>query len=123
LWTLAFSPTAVGAKDKIKLENKDNLILIQFKIKLLNNSYRSISYLQTVNFNDLNDLTDIFIEFWSLRDEDYISLNPSHIVYTYKIINDHNNIITTKINRSKSIKSSDFIKFKGFNLPNTMDFL
>jgi DNA polymerase type B, organellar and viral len=113
----------VGAKDKIELENKDNLILIQFKIKLLNNSYRSISYLQTVNFNDLNDLIDIFIEFWSLRDEDYISLNPSHIVYTYKIINDHNNIITTKINRSKSIKSSDFIKFKGFNLPNTMDFL
>src|SRR5271156_660750 len=107
-----------------EIENKDNSILIQFKIKLPNNSYRSISYLQTVNFNVLNDLSDIFIEFWSLRDEDYTSLNPSHIVYTYKIIKDpsYNNKITTKINRSKLIKSSNLIKFKGFNLPNTMDF-
>ena len=93
--------------DKIEyeriLDNKDNLILIQFKIKLLNSSYRSISYLQTVKFNDFNDLSDIFIELWSLRDEDYTSLNPSHIVYAYKIINDpsYKIIITTKINKSK----------------------
>lgn len=49
-------------------------------------------------------------------------MNPSHIVYTYKIINDPSYNNKTKINRSKSIKSSYFIKFKGFNLPNTMEF-
>lgn len=82
----------------------NSLILIQFKIKFGGNQYRSISYLQSITINDLNELNDIFIEFWNLRDEDYISLNPSHIIFTYKIIN--NDLLTeTKLNRPRSVKS------------------
>jgi hypothetical protein len=108
-----------------------NLILIQYKIKLGNNVYRSISYLQTVKFSDLDDLIEIFTEFWNLRDEDYISLNPTNIVYTYKFIKSTSDILVdgsentfrTKLNKHKSIKKKiSSIKFKGFNLPCTMDF-
>lgn len=99
----------------------NSLILIQFKIKFLDNNYRSISYLQSVTINDLNELKDIFIEFWNLRDEDYISLNPSHIIFTYKIIN--NDLLTeTKLNRSRSVKTVPSFNFKGYNLPKTMDY-
>jgi|SRR5277367_1761101 hypothetical protein len=41
---------------------RDYFILIQFKIKI-NNSYRSISYLQTIKFEEFFDLEDIFLEF------------------------------------------------------------
>jgi hypothetical protein len=40
----------------------DYFIFIQFKIKI-NNSYRSISYLQTIKFEEFFDLEDIFLEF------------------------------------------------------------
>jgi hypothetical protein len=41
---------------------RDYFILIQFKIKI-NNSYRSISYLQTIKFEEFFDLEEIFLEF------------------------------------------------------------
>jgi len=104
---------------------KDNsLILIQFKIKFEDTQYRSISYLQSITINDLDELNDIFIEFWKLRDEDYISLNPSHIIFTYKIIN--NDLLTetkSKLNRSRRVNIVPSFNFKGFNLPKTMDYL
>src|SRR5271168_531804 len=115
-------------KLKCELENKDPLILIQFKIKIDNNNNRSISFLQTVKFDELDDLIDIFTEFWNLRDEDYTSLSPSHIIYTYKIVKSPSgeegtgSIQTSKFNRDESINTSPSIKFKGFNLPCTMDF-
>lgn len=105
--------------------NKDTSILIQFKIKIDKNNYRSISYLQTVKLNDLKDLTDVFTEFWNLRDEDYTSLTPTHIVFSYKYLNDtlkYGSLISSKFNRDKSLNNKKSINFKGFNLPNTMDF-
>jgi|SRR5271168_55592 len=122
------SLTLLWDKLKCELENKDPLILIQFKIKIDNNNNRSISFLQTVKFDELDDLIDIFTEFWNLRDEDYTSLSPSHIIYTYKIVKSPSgeegtgSIQTSKFNRDESINTSPSIKFKGFNLPCTMDF-
>ena len=77
-----------------------------------------------MNLTEFKDLLEIFIEFWNIRDQDYISLNPSHIIFTYKIIEQDNGIIkTSKINRSKSITdNTKTINFKGLNLPATMDF-
>lgn len=46
----------------VKVNYKDYFILIQFKIKI-NNSFRSISYLQTIKLDEFIDLEDIFIEF------------------------------------------------------------
>lgn len=37
---------------------------IQFKVKFDDNLYRSISYLQTADKNDYNDILSIFIEYW-----------------------------------------------------------
>jgi hypothetical protein len=52
-------------------------------------------------------------------------LNPSHIVYTYKIINHelYNYKDKSRFNKDKSINTTPSIKFKGLNLPNTMDYL
>lgn len=102
----------------------DSIIIIQFKIKFDSNQFRSVSYLQIVKLTEFKDLLEIFIEFWNIRDQDYMSLNPSHIVFTYKIISKDNEIIkTSKLNRSKLIKDeTKTFNFKGYNLPSTMDF-
>jgi hypothetical protein len=68
-------------------------------------------------------LFEIFSEFWNIRDEDYLSLNPSHIVFTYKLLDNNEIIKTSKINRSIRLKEKpNSFKFKGYNLPTTMDF-
>ena len=88
--------------------------------------------MQTIKLKDLNDLIDIFIEFWNLRDEDYKSLSLSHILYSYKVLessNESNSVVigktsinTSKFNRDKSINTIPSINFKGLNLPSSMDF-
>jgi hypothetical protein len=107
--------------------SQNTFISIQFKIEFNNNQYRSVSFLQTVKLTEKEDLIENFIEFWDIRDQDYISLNPSIIIYTYKLISENNGIIvTSRLNRSKSIilekESKDSFIFKGYNLPSTMDF-
>jgi len=84
--------------------------------------------LQTVKLEDFNDLRDIFIEFWNIRDEDYKSMSLSQILYTYKLIesssesNSANSVgigkaslTTSKFNRDKSINTIPSMKFKGLN--------
>lgn len=71
----------------------ETYISIQFKIKLTNNQYRSVSYLQTVKLTEKEDLIEIFSEFWNLRDQDYLSLNPAYIIFTYKLIDSTNGIV------------------------------
>lgn len=111
--------------DFLSTFDSEPIIIIQFKIKLDNNQFRSISYLQTVKRSEIEDLLEIFIEFWNLRDPDYFSLIPSHIVFTYKIVvTNKEEIKTSKLNRSKTItENPNLFKFKGFNLPCTMDYL
>ena len=97
-------------KKRIESELENNstssLILIQFKIN--NNNNRSISYLQTVKLDELNDLIDIFIEFLNLRDEDYRSWKLSHIVY--KIINVTEKESSGTVKRSRINKDTFRIK-------------
>ena len=105
--------------------SRENFISIQFKIKLSSNQYRSVSYLQTVKLSEKEDLIEIFKEFWNLRDQDYLSLNPSYIVFTYKLIDSTNVIVKkSKINRNINIQedTKENLNFKGYNLPSTMDF-
>ena len=99
----------------------DSRIVIQFKFKFYNFHFRSISYIQIVKLTEFNDLSELFTEFWNLRDEEYLTLNPSHIVFTYKILKGDNQFIkASKLNRSRFLKENTEI-FKGFNLPSTKD--
>lgn len=112
--------------DLFSLFNKlalNTIILIQFKIKYDGNQFRSISYLQTIKLSEFSELLEIFTEFWSIRDQDYLSLSPSHIVFTYKVLEMNTIITKSKINKSKLIiDTKNLFNFKGYNLPATMDF-
>jgi uncharacterized protein YfkK (UPF0435 family) len=50
----------------IKTENltEEKVFAIQFKVKLRNGVFRSISKIQKVDSKDLELLTDIFISYW-----------------------------------------------------------
>jgi hypothetical protein len=54
---------------------KESIILIQFKIKIENNQFRSISYLQSIKNNQSNDLKEVLTEFWNLFLEKKIILH------------------------------------------------
>lgn len=113
----------------LNLDN-DIIVLIQFKIKNNLGEYKSISYVQSVdnNNNNLNELIEIFNEFWSLKLEEYHMIIISSIIYNYKIIYSEKNL-NENINNISKISSHKKIKqdkqptfnFGGFNLPNTMD--
>jgi hypothetical protein len=87
---------------------KDSKLMIQFKIKIEENNYRSISYLQSIilNFKEIDELKEIFIGFWVSRDEGYHCLKPSDIVFTYKIISEEleEEKIKIKYNKIKPMK-------------------
>lgn len=61
-----------------------------------------------------------------LKDEYYHSLLVDEIIYTYQIIDNtktkDEKPITNKINRIKLSDNINVINFKGYNLPNTMDY-
>lgn len=104
-------------------------LLILFKVKTINNQYRTIGPLQIVDINDdLQSLSELFIKFWSLRSEEYFLAPHSDIVFTYKLIDSNN--LETKIltpeklnkNQKQLTDSLGYTTFGGYNLPNNMDF-
>jgi len=125
---IAITNAVVAFTDHLKNNNlsKDSKILIQFKIKIEENNYRSISILQTINFNknEIDELIDVFIGFWEFRDEGYHCLNPSYIVFTFKILSDdlEKENIKIKFNKIKINESLKTVNFKGYNLPYIMDY-
>ena len=64
----------------------DNFILVQLKCKLENNSYRSISYVQTLNKNNKQMAYAIFKEFWDISSEEYHKSIILELIYFYKIV-------------------------------------
>jgi len=115
------------------IEDKSNIkLLILFKIKTKNNQIRSISYMQTINLEDIDQLKQLFIEFWNLRSEDYYLAQISDIVFTYKIVNLNLPIKILKINELGKQYNSSFknklekseinkMTFSGYNFPANMD--
>nr|YP_009690178.1 hypothetical protein PPIT_000075 [Porodaedalea pini]QEG56958.1 hypothetical protein PPIT_000075 [Porodaedalea pini] len=101
-------------------------VLIQFKVLLTNGTYRSISYVQTTNYKNKDELYETFIEFWNICNEEYHQSPVDKIVFTYKILNKLNSKIrNSKINIHKNqiLKSKPTFSFKGKTLPNNMDLL
>lgn len=108
------------------IHNKYRL-MINFKIKTVNNQYRTISYIQCIDIIDFDQLEQIFIEYWNLRSEDYYLAQYSDIIFTYKLLDvNENNQSQMKVKlikadeRTKNKKK--VLKFGGFHIPNTMDF-
>lgn len=103
-----------------KLENKQ-LFRIQFKLRLKNTGYISVSHIQIFNNEDLDTAIEIFNEFWSIKEDNYAQLEVEKIVYTYFIIDDESSIKERRVLRShKRLKAEPF-KIMGYSLPNTMD--
>lgn len=99
-------------------------IFIQFKIIDQNDQYKSISYLQSVTFNEIDKLSDIFIEYWLIRSEEYPVRAINSIVFTFKIMT--KSLVPelkSKLLRHKSTKDVTPFTFKGINLPTKMDYL
>lgn len=114
-------------KDIVSNLDVNDFILIQFKIKDTLGEFKSISYIQRVNKNDFNLLLYSFIEYWNIKSEDYHLIEASGIRFTYKLLSLNLNIKESKLTKHVKIsndlnlnKESSF-KFKGYNLPCTMD--
>jgi len=113
-------------EDLLNNSNISFKLAIIFKIKTINNQYRSISHLQIINIEDFDKLIQLFIECWNIKAEEYYLAPHSHIIFTYNLLTDIN--ITTKIDDSNILKNKDktnkieTFRFAGYNLPNTMDF-
>lgn len=114
-------------KDIVSNLDVNDFILIQFKIKDTLGEFKSISYIQRVNKNDFNLLLYSFIEYWNIKSEDYHLIEASGVRFTYKVLSLNLNIKDSKITKHIKIsndlnlnKESTF-KFKGYNLPCTMD--
>ena len=95
-------------------------ILVQFKILKSDGIYNSISYVQTVNKNDLDRLIGLFQEYWSLRDDYYKQFSIDSIVFTYKVMG---GTVSSELVQHRKAASSVKAPFKigTLNLPKTMD--
>lgn len=103
------------------LDDKQYMLLV-FKIKTTDKMYRSISTLQRINKFDIEDLEEVYNEFWELKNSNYSQVQIAEILLEYKLIDDSFNIKTSKINKPKKYRvKPNTLNCGGFNLPQTMD--
>jgi len=123
--------------DKILNLDKDQSILIFFKVRIKNGPFRNISNLQKVNKLEFYNLIDIFIEYWNIKSSEYNEYPLIEIVFTYYILPTNLDLEiknstrelkkqkTTYKDKNKSLKLEtgllDTINFGGYSLPGTMD--
>lgn len=83
-------------KDIIINLSNDHFIFIQFKIKLSNGLFRSISHVKNMNNKDFKELLDSFNLFWDIKSDEYHISKLDSIIFTYKIIGLDSEITKTK---------------------------
>ena len=100
------------------------LMKVQFKVQEESGNYKSISYIQTIDKSQFDDLSTIFITFWNNRDQHYYLTVMKLISFTFQIIPLNSEIKQSKLIQPRTITEleSPTFKFHGFNLPSTMDF-
>jgi hypothetical protein len=111
--------------------NKDLKLVVLFKIKSINNQYRTISPMQILEVKDFNQLNEVFLAYWSLKTDDYYVAQISDIIYTYKLVNTKSSPLKSKLilpDKFTVNKEGDFdgmkkdnLSFGGYNLPNSMN--
>lgn len=107
-------------------QNMDSKIAVLFKVITQSNQIRTIGPLQITDLNSFKELENIFTIFWSLKSEEYYISPYTHIIFQYKFLDKNTDIKLNKkidgLNNFDQEKKEDFIKFGGYNLPQTMDF-
>ena len=104
-----------------KLED-DQYILVIFKVITSDKIFRNISYIQTVNKNDIDLLSKTFIEYWNIKAEDYNQLTITDIIFNYRLLEPEFNITASKIHLpKKDTFSPNILKIGSYNFPCTMD--
>jgi hypothetical protein len=113
---------------------KDQRVLLLFRVRLGDEDdptvfgyYITIGNLFKINNSkkDFNRLYDLLNYLLSIKDNSYKNLPIKEIVFSYKIIALDNDKISKKstIGTKKSLKQKiKTYQFKGYNLPNTMDY-
>ena len=56
----------------------------------------------------INDLKNVFIEYWELKADNYLQFNIEEIILNYKIISDEKENTSTIINRPAISKPRNF---------------
>lgn len=111
-----------------KLDNNSNLLL---KLVIWNKGstdYRNISNIRKVNKILYKNIPEIFCGFWELKSEEYqtMLLDPILIINYYIVPSNVNLTSITEdqsIDKKKKLNILNNMKFKGYKLPNTMDYL
>lgn len=102
-------------------------LLILFKVKTVNNQYRTISPLQIIDIGDISELNQLFIEYWNIKSEDYYLASYSDLIFTFKILETNMSKKIIKPGNDKSVvigveSKTRSLRFGGYSLPASMDF-
>lgn len=95
--------------------NKDQYILFLFRIHFENDIYITLNNIQKFNKTDFKELLDSYCKSVNTKNEKYLSLKISRIIFTYKII-PMNKLIITKSNITFSNKKLSIYKIFGYIL-------
>ena len=105
--------------------NKDQRVSIIFRVKIGDEFYRNISNIQILNIDNYPSILEIFIEYWDIKDNEYLSYSINEIIFTYKIYIPNSKskpTIKTQISKLETLKfKTNLLKLGGYSLPNTMD--
>lgn len=108
--------------NKLSKLDDDEYILVIFRVVTSDKLFRNISVVQTINKNDRDILKDNFIQYWSLKADNYQQLSIINIIFNYRIIDSKSDINKTIIHQPKQeTVSPNILKFGCFNFPCTMD--
>nr|YP_009522488.1 RNA polymerase [Hygrophorus russula]AXQ02211.1 RNA polymerase [Hygrophorus russula] len=105
--------------------NKDQFIIILFRIKFTNGNYATLTNLQKINNSQecFNDLLKLYQNTLDIKSEEYNSNEIISIIFSYKII-PQDKLINNKTKIDVKIKQMKVNNYKlyGYNLPTTMDY-
>ena len=105
-----------------KVKSDNQLIYIIFKVRLDDNSYASISYLQKINQTQKEELLNTFIISLDTRSENYTDKIYRDIIFTYHILNEND----SKNKKAQLIHKNEIkvkkYNFGGINFPVNTDY-
>lgn len=111
---------------KLNKLQKDDIILLLFKVRYHDGNYATLAPLQKINnsTDSLNKLKELFVDILEFKDEEYKTKPITNIIFTFLVVPFDKDIkrevkITPPLNLNKKYGRS--YKLMGYNLPTTMD--
>ena len=102
--------------------NESQTIMIIFKVKSKDGSYRTISHLERANKSQMAELLGVFTHFLDMKSEDYSDREPEYIIFDYHLV--YEGPMKTTLNRYKlrsPIVSAPSFSFNSLKFPITTD--